>query len=103
MIDEGKGMEWWKNFKDVLGDADPLPIRPTAAQVDILAKQIHDTMQWATEMTMKPRKLYHLKGAPWWNTDCAEVVLDLQAAEAEEDRKRHAARLRAATHKAKRT
>jgi hypothetical protein len=102
VLDEEKGTEWRKIFKDILGSPAPLPEKPTAAQVDELASLVHEAMQHATASSMKPRKPYHPKGAPWWNTDCAEVVLELRAAETVEDRKRQSARLRAAARKAKR-
>ena len=102
VLDEEKGIEWRQQFKDVIGSPAPLPEKPTAAQVEELASQVHEAMQLATATSMKPRKQYHPKGAPWWNADCAEVVAELQAVETAEERKRHAARLRAAARKAKR-
>ena len=103
VIDEEKGEEWQKCFKDKLGTIEPLPVRPVAAQIDTLAGQVHEAMQHATAKTMKPRKPYHPKSAPWWNMDCAEVVTALRAAESEEECKRQSARLRAAARKAKRS
>ena len=103
VIDEEKGEEWQKCFKDKLGTIEPLPVRPVAAQIDTLAGQVHEAMQHATAKTMKPRKPYHPKSAPWWNMDCAEVVTALRAAESEEERKRQSARLQAAARKAKRS
>ena len=103
IIDEEKGREWQKCFKDKLGTVDLLPPGLEAAQIDKLANQVHEAMQHATANTMKRRKPYHPKGAPWWNMDCAKVVAALRTAESEEDRKRQAARLRAAARKAKRT
>jgi hypothetical protein len=102
VIEEENGTNWGKQFKDAIGSPTPLPEKPTAAQVEELAGQVHEAMQQATAASMKPRKPYHPKGAPWWNSDCAEVVSELRAAETTEDRKRHSAHLRAAARKAKR-
>jgi hypothetical protein len=102
IIDEEKGLEWCQQFKDVLGTPVPLPVKPTTAQVDELASQVHEAMQLVTAASMKPRRPYHPKSTPWWNADCVEVVASLRAAESEEDKKRHANRLRAAARKAKR-
>ncbi len=101
VLDEEKGPEWRQQFTEAMGSPAPLPEKPTAAQVDKLAIQVHEAMQHATEASMKPRKPYHPKSAPWWNTDCARVVSELRAAETAEDRKCHSARLQAAARKAK--
>jgi hypothetical protein len=78
VIDEEKGTEWRQQFTDAVGSPAPLPEKPTAVQVEELASHIHEAMQHATTASMKPRKQYHPKGAPWWNADCAEVVSELR-------------------------
>jgi hypothetical protein len=77
VINEEKGTEWGQRFKEAVGSPAPLPEKPMAAQVEELANQVHKAMQQATVASMKPRKPYHPKGAPWWNADCTEVVLEL--------------------------
>jgi hypothetical protein len=102
VIDEGKVDEWSRHFKDILGPPPLLPNQPTADEVEELAKVVHNALQSATAATMKPRRPYHPRSAPWWNADCTKVTEDLRAAETQEDRKRSAALLRAAARKAKR-
>ena len=102
VLDEGKGTEWQRQFQAALGNPDRLPVKPTAAQVDKLAKQVHEAMQQATAASMEPRKAYHPRGAPWWNNDCAEAAWTLRETVTTEDRKRQSARLRAVARKAKR-
>ena len=58
-------------------------------------------MQHATATTMKARKPYHPRSAPWWNANCTEAVATLRAASTAEDRKTYSAQLRAAARKAK--
>jgi Reverse transcriptase (RNA-dependent DNA polymerase)/Endonuclease-reverse transcriptase len=102
VIDEEKAAEWSRRFKDELGPPPPLPDQPTAEEVETLANCVHNALQNATAATMKRRRPFHPKGAPWWNADCAQVTESLRAAETREERKRHTALLRAAARKAKR-
>jgi hypothetical protein len=44
VLDEEKGTEWRQQFKAVLGSPDSLLEKPTAAQVDELARQVHEAM-----------------------------------------------------------
>ena len=78
---------WCQQFQAALGSPDLLPEKPTAAQVDELAKLIHEAMQLATASSMKPREPYHPKSAPWWNSDCDEAAVRLRTMETGEDRK----------------
>jgi len=87
ILDGEKGAEWRRQYKDMVGTPAPLPEKPSAEEVEALASRVHEAMQHATTTSMKPRKPYHPKGAPWWNADCAEVVSTLRAAETVEDRK----------------
>src|SRR6266446_1000561 len=102
VLDEEKESDWCRLFKIAVGSPAQLPIRPLAAQVDELAKRIHEAMQYATATTMKARKPYHPKGSPWWNRDCAEVVEELRSATTPEDRKKLSSQLKAVARKAKR-
>jgi hypothetical protein len=75
---------------------------PTADEVEELAKQVHDALQCATAVTMKPRRPFHPKGAPWFNDDCTKTADDLCQAVTQAERKRLTVLLRAATRNAKR-
>ncbi len=79
VLDEEKETDWCQLFKIAVGRPAQLPDRPSAVQVDGLAKLIHDAMQFATASTMKVRRPYHPKSAPWWtrNRECAGVVESL--------------------------
>jgi hypothetical protein len=77
IIDDEKAVEWKCQFLDTLGAQPPLPTKPTADEVEELAKQVHDVLQCATAVTMKPRRPFHPKGTPWWNDDCAKSADDL--------------------------
>ena len=81
VIDETKASEWRQQFKNIVGSPDKLPAKPTAAQVDTMASRVHEAIQQATAAVMKPQKLFHPKGAPWWNADCAETAEALRMAE----------------------
>ena len=102
VLDEENGAKWCQHFKAALGSPAPLPGKPTAAQVDELAKHTHEAMQLAMASSMKPREPYHPKSAPWWNSDCDEAAGRLQIMVTGEDQKCYSAQLRAAARKAKR-
>jgi len=101
-LDEEKELDWCRLSKATVGSPAQLPGRPLAVQVNKLAEQIHEAMQFTTMSTMKARKPYHPKGAPWWNNDCAGVVTELCSATMPEDCKILSSQLRVAARKAKR-
>jgi hypothetical protein len=45
VLDDKKGKEWHKLFKEAIGLQATLLEKPTAAEVDMLAGQVHKAMQ----------------------------------------------------------